>query len=1193
MRDILTIIAGIVILILAVAVAAPPLMNWEDYRDTIDGMISRASATEARTSGNISIRLLPEPRIILDRLQLGGKTPDSPTLTADSVLAEIALTPLLRGEVRFTGTRIGRADIRVPVSGKGDWRLPPDLISGSGRGQEWAIESLNIGQLLVTTQSTSTGHTNQAFAENVQIEGQKLIGPWRVEGTTAGVPFRLVSGEIAEDKSVQVKLSGGGDIYPRFDIDARLALDNPAAGTTVPSVAGKAKLLFGPPAQIAAAGIPIPIAIETNFKTADGTVALSDVTVEAGEGGASLRMTGEGNIGIADPRIALKLEGRRLDADSFILSSNGKDFASRLKEWSLPPISIPVALDLKIDSIGLGQEDLTGANLRLSLDRGKAQIERMEFHAPGETRVAMEGQLGLTTQGGIEGKVALASNTSDRLARYLDRIKIRSPFLDILDGRPVEASSDVVFSNPVLSLNRMRFKIGDAVTTGNLRYTVPEADERGKLEAQIAIQNLNLDHLPQVSSVFEATQNVDVGFILEARGVSAGKSSATGRITARILSDGQALLVENLDIVDLAGANARVSGRIAPDGSGSINGKVTAQRAAPLVDLIGSVWIGGVSKLVPHFLREGALNVQVGTERVAPPPGSSEVRLRTMMKGTAAGGTIEGSVDSVDGRTESLNLTLATENTGSWVNRTRMPGLDRPSRIDLRGTRVGSGQFNVTVAGNVADAQMTTLRPFALSASDDVVDSGEAEFVTADVTPFLLLLGDGAGVKSPVPVKVRMTLGRERDASSLDVTGEVAGNAVQAKLHVRSRSEIGGEISLDRLSLPWLTAALALNVPGDPNATALWSNATFGQSGRLVSGGQVMFRVGALDLGRGIQSTRASFTVEAQSDGVSIRNLDASIGTGRLTGSTTITRQGATATVVGEGALDHVPLWALGGSSPIEAVLSGNLKFGTAGDSTSKLVSALGGAGEWTITKLRVPSADPAVFDRALKRALAENEPLVEGKAEAIINAELGRAALTSQTVTTSAALVGGSLRLSPFVIEGGPSTWQGAVTFDLNSLALDARGSLISKTSPAGWTGAPPSIGLNWRGSLAAPARELDAGPFRNGLAAIVLKRELEKIEAFERAAAERQRQIQAQQEAERQRLKAAAEEAARQAKARSDAEKARLDAERLQSEQQQQPDEEEPEPAPAPFQMNSLPPLNPPITIAAPPRIHGSPDR
>ncbi|MFL5194722.1 MAG: AsmA family protein, partial [Microvirga sp.] len=222
MRDILTIIASIVILILAIAVAAPPFIPWEAYRDTIDQAIARASGTEAQTEGNIGIRLLPEPRIVLDRLRLGGKTPDSPVLTADSVWAEVALTPLLRGEVRFTETRVARADIRIPVAGDGEWRLPPELVSGSARAREWAIENLTVGQLLVTTQSASTGRTNQAFAENVLIEGQKLIGPWRVEGTTSGVPFRLVTGELAEDKTIQVKLSGGGDIYPRFDLDARL-----------------------------------------------------------------------------------------------------------------------------------------------------------------------------------------------------------------------------------------------------------------------------------------------------------------------------------------------------------------------------------------------------------------------------------------------------------------------------------------------------------------------------------------------------------------------------------------------------------------------------------------------------------------------------------------------------------------------------------------------------------------------------------------------------------------------------------------------------------------------------------------------------------------------------------------------------------------------------------------------------------
>lgn len=1186
MRDILTIIASIVILILAIAVAAPPFIPWEAHRETIDQMIARASGTEAQTEGEIGIRLLPEPRIILDRLRLGGKTPDSPVLTADNVWAEVALTPLLRGEVRFTETRVGRADIRVPVSGDGEWRLPPELVSGSGRAREWTIENLAVGQLLVTTQSASTGRTNQAFAENVLIEGQKLIGPWRVEGTTSGVPFRLVTGELAEDKTIQVKLSGGGDIYPRFDLDARLGLSEGTGEAATPNVSGKAKILFGPPAQVAAAGIPIPIVVETEFKTVPGAVELNPVSLEAGEGGASLRMTGEGRVGLNDPRISLRLEGRRLDADSFILSGNGQDFKSRMQQWSLPLIRVPIDLDLKIDSIGLGQEDLTNANLRLSLDTGRARLDRIEFTAPGSTKVAIEGQLGLTTRGGINGKVALASNQSDRLARYLAKINLNSPLLTALDGRPVELSSEVAFSNPVLSFNRLRLKMGESTLTGNVRYTAPEANERGRLEAQVGLQGLNLDDLPQVSSVFQATENLDIGFILDARGVSAGKSPATGRITARILSDGPALLVDTLDIVDLAGANARVRGRIAPDGSGRISGKVTAQRADPLVDLLGSVWIGGISKLVPPFVREGALDLDVASERVAPPAGSNELRLRTTATGRMAGGPFEGQVESIDGRTESLTLSLSTDNTGRWVNRPNMTGLNQPSKIDLRGSRAGSGRFSVALTGDVAGVKVATTKPFALSEGDDVVDSGEAEIATPDITPFLRLLGDGAGVAPPVPVNGRVTLGRERGTTLLDINAKVSNEPVQARLVAASRSEIGGEVSLGRLSMPWLAAALALNVPGDQTTNTIWSTAQFGQSGRLVTGGQVTFRVGTLDLGRGLQATRAAFVVGAQPDGISIRNLEATIGSGRITGTTTITRQGAVATIVGEGALDRVPLWALTGSTPFEAILSGPLRFGAAGASLSELVANLGGAGDWQVANLRIPAADPNVFDRALKRALAETDPLVEGKAEAILGMELGRAPLNTNLVRTSAALVSGVLRLSPFVAESGPAVWQGGITYDLKNLQLDARGALTAKAAPAEWVGAPPSIGLNWQGSLTAPVRQIDAGPFRNGLAAIVLKRELEKIEAFERAAAERQRQIDAQREAERQRAKAAEEEALRQARARAEAERVRREAERLQSEQRRQP--EEPEPAPS---QTSLPPLNPPVEVAPPPSVYGAP--
>ena len=91
-------------------------------------------------------------------------------------------------------------------------------------------------------------------------------------------------------------------------------------------------------------------------------------------------------------------------------------------------------------------------------------------------------------------------------------------------------------------------------------------------------------------------------------------------------------------------------------------------------------------------------------------------------------------------------------------------------------------------------------------------------------------------MSGPLPVKAQVTLGRERDATLLDISGRIGGDSkVQARLLVRSRAEIDGEISLEQLSLPWLVTARAQraricdrNRPGPRHASdraSVWSTA--------------------------------------------------------------------------------------------------------------------------------------------------------------------------------------------------------------------------------------------------------------------------------------------------------------------------------------------------------------------------------
>jgi hypothetical protein len=364
------------------------------------------------------------------------------------------------------------------------------------------------------------------------------------------------------------------------------------------------------------------------------------------------------------------------------------------------------------------------------------------------------------------------------------------------------------------------------------------------------------------------------------------------------------------------------------------------------------------------------------------------------------------------------------------------------------------------------------------------------------------------------------------------LSGRIADAGVQARLSARTRADVTGTVTVDRLSLPWVAAAFALNAPPDPRATAIWSTARFGQTARVINGGQATFKVGRLDLGRGLAADNAGFTLALTGEGFVVRDLAADLAGGSLTGGLSISRQGSLASVVGEGAVKDLSLRQLGATGPFEGQLSGKLRFGASGESMSSLVANLAGAGDLRFAKLAIANADPGAVGRGLARALNENDPLAARRLEMIMAEELGRGPLRANEVAAPATLVGGTLRLGPIVASAPEGAWQGGASLDFRTLSLEARGLLGGKSSPKGWTGNPPYIGLVWRGPVSSPARELDVGGLINGLAAVVLQRELEKIEAFEVDIAERARLNQRRDmERAREQAKREAEEAARRA--------------------------------------------------------------
>ncbi|MGU3536733.1 AsmA family protein [Methylobacterium sp. A54F] len=1154
MRDLLTALAGAVILVLVAALAVPPFIDWTAHRALVDRAIGQSLGLAARSEGRIGVRLLPSPRLRLDRLRIGGETGEA-GLDIRFAKAEVALAPLLKGEIRFTETRIGRAELRLPITDAQALVLPPGL-SENLAGRDLAIDGLHVQQFLLTTTVPATGRTDQLAAENLAVQAPALAGPWRIEGASGGVPFRAVTGEAAPDGSVPLKISGGGETRPRFEADMRLRLaardpESPAPGTRayLPEAEGTARLVVGPPTQ--EPGAYLPFSLSGSFSASGPMVRFTAVNAEVNPGGPALRLAGTGRIDLREGRAALALQARRLDLDAFLVSQAGRDLVARGLPRTRAGLPMMVDLDVAVESAALGLDEWQDIAVAGTVDRtGGVLVRRARATAPGAATLAARGEVDLAPHPRFTGTVSLAAPVSDGFGRYLRRLGLDGPAVAALDGRPVEASADLSAAAPDYSLRNLRLALGGAQITGNARYAEAEAGGRGRIDAQIRANGLDVAELPAFGGALAGLHGRDLGLTIEARDVRYGPAgSAAGRIAARIESDGAGLRVDSLDVTDLAGANARLAGAIAPDGSGRISGRVTAPVAAPLAALLDRAFIPE-ARLVPGFLRAGALDLAVTVEREA----GQRDALRITAKGSAAGGPLDLSLLTRAGQAEQVDVSLATARAGIWFERADIPGLQQPASLRIQGSRPAPGNapaaatgLALQVGGTIAGLTVATPEPIRLGAEPGPPAGGTLRLATGDLTPFLRLAAGASPGAGPWPADLSLALSRAGEDARADVSGRLGADTVTAALVRAPDGALSGSATLPRLSLPLLAASLvAPSAPG-PEAPGGWPSARFAAAPTLSAPASLDLRVARLDLGRGLVATGAAFRLAAESGTLALRDLSARLAEGRLTASVSLARRGGAAAVSGEAAIEDAALAALTGG-PLSGRLGAGFRFSATGDSAAALVANLAGTGEIRLADLSVPGVDPGALGRALARALDDEDPLREGRLQGFVADELGKGAAQARgAVATPATIIGGQLRAGPLDLDLGTARWVGSVGLDLRSGRLDARGTLTGGAVPKAWTGAAPAIQLGLTGSLAAPERSLDVGALTNGLSAVVLQRELEKIELIEADQAERQRR-RARVEMDRARaaaLKAAADRAAAEKAAEEAARQARQRAE------------------------------------------------
>jgi AsmA protein len=158
LRILASVVAGLVIIVTGVGVAAPHFVPTDALRRTIAGEIAAITGQPVIVSGTSRFVALPWPTVTVDEVQIGGDDDAIPLVAAAGLEARLSLFPLLGRRTEVSGVTLHRPRITVVIDaeGRSNWRtgasilsmLVADPSSGAERGPRLGELSIRNGSIL-------------------------------------------------------------------------------------------------------------------------------------------------------------------------------------------------------------------------------------------------------------------------------------------------------------------------------------------------------------------------------------------------------------------------------------------------------------------------------------------------------------------------------------------------------------------------------------------------------------------------------------------------------------------------------------------------------------------------------------------------------------------------------------------------------------------------------------------------------------------------------------------------------------------------------------------------------------------------------------------------------------------------------------------------------------------------------------
>ncbi|MGH6926552.1 MAG: AsmA family protein [Propylenella sp.] len=1129
----------LVIAVLFTALIGPYFIDWTSYRETFEREASAYVGRPVTVAGKAGVRLLPTPVLSFTDIHVGD--PARPDVEMERFRAEVELAPLLKGEVRIIQMAVERPRFRIDIGGLAEnrgvfgseWRLDPDRIS---------LERLQIVEGTAVIDDSANGRSWQADDINAVIEATTLLGPGKIEANLAldGEPLavRANFGRVTDLSSVTMNLLVSSPNLPvTLSTDGTLHF----SAETPPSYEGLATIEgVQPESEDAPRSRWADFRASGAFSMEPADLTIEEMQISYGAMERPLVIEASGQVAFGNrPRFDISLGARQIDLDRTLGGGEGTPFAIETALASLvellpraAPPPLPGSLRLEAQGVVVGGSVIQAVGIDLVTAGNSWVVEDFAAMLPGETRIDLNGTLGLSAGATFRGHARMASKRPAALATWW---RGAAGSAGRIGGFSVEADIDITPDRQQLS--NFAATTGEGTIEGSvdvrrfqqhdqLFVNVALSAERADLVETRALAELLVGKTVQAGQVDQMTLSLSAD-VLSAGGVEARSVRVEGG-----LENGE-INFRRLSVADLAGASIDAHGSI-QDPFGTPYGRVDAS--------IKADDIGGAAKFLLSVLPESRAVQRL--QEVAPI--LSPVTANVLAEAGAAGERV---LLELEGSFADTRITLEAEGAGSLAKPETLAGtlslhavaedsakVLRQLGFDLLPVRSlplsVSASFDGAVAaagklkveGTAAGVDFTYDAETALN-EGRIATAGELKAESVDVDQALLLAGiaaPGIGGGHSASAAGRLEYSGEKVSLALSeasfvgqpVTGMLAADFADGV-------SLSGALDLPDASLPAL-AALTIGARLDDEGGG-WSDGPFAEALPENVSLNMSLNAARLDIGALIEATDARLGLKLDDGKLQIDLAGSGFAGGALKGSLSAAVVQGQSELSIQAALEDGTLqslvWERVGLPVASGTLDVSFEASGHGRSVAGILATLSGSGSFSIDGGRLNALNPDALAAVMAAAEGDTEP-DDNQARETFASLFGSGALAFGQAEGSFAIANGAVSIPTVSLAADKTKVLAEATVDLNAMTLKS-GWKVSIEEGEGEE-AQPTVEMAFNGPMVRPARDIDLVPLLDLLRSRFLQIKLEELEELQRQ----------RDEAE----KRAADDAARQAAAEAE---------------------------------------------------------